>query len=49
MTVFRENGELFVRDYWYDHSFGQYKRLLAEFGVELPEQEEKPAGWGTAA
>lgn len=49
MTVFREEGELFVRPTWYDHSFGQYQRLLAEFGVTLPEQDDKPDGWGTAA
>ncbi len=38
MTVRRENGELFVRKDWYDHSFKQYALLLAEFGVII-EQE----------
>lgn len=49
MTVFRDNAHLYVRKHWYDHSYVNYKELLAEFGVELPEQEGHPAGWGTAA
>lgn len=49
MTVFRENGHLYVRPSWYDHSASQYKKLLSEFGVTLPEAEDQPAGWGTAA
>lgn len=49
MTVFREGDDLFVRPQWYDHSVGQLKTLLSEFGIDLPEQEDSPAGWGTAA
>lgn len=49
MTVFSEKGELYVRPQWYDHTFVQYKKLLAEFGIELPEEASSPAGWGVNA
>lgn len=49
MTVFREDGKYYIRDAWYDHSSAALAVLLKEFGIDLPNKDEKPNGWGTAA
>lgn len=33
MTVFRQDGKLFIRDAWFDHSAAQLKTLLERIGM----------------
>lgn len=40
MTVFREDGDLFIRPNWYDHSRSQLEELLGDFGISLPEEKD---------
>lgn len=49
MTVFREDEKYYIRDAWYDHTSAALAALLKEFGIDLPNRDEKPNGWGTAA
>ncbi len=43
MVVWRKDGELVIRDDWYDHSRYQLAKLLEQFGIELPEKSENAA------
>lgn len=43
MVVWREDGDLFIRPQWFDHTHAQLKELLADFGIDLPESSEDAA------
>jgi hypothetical protein len=40
MTVFKEDDKLLILDDWYDHTNGQYRRLLNHFNIELKTENE---------
>lgn len=44
-----DTGNLHIQDTWYDHTYEQFKQLLAEFGIDLPVPADGATGWGLRA